>query len=323
MKRILKNFMATFDKLLPRIIVAVVGIPLILWLVMEGGYFFFAFVAIISSLSLYEWYKLAERKGAFPLKTVGLIGGFLINGVFVYERLQLDIYKFFAERGIHLAMFSQHQLFTVILLVFLLGIMLCELFRQKGSPIINVAVTVVGMLIVSLCFGTLIFTRELFPYGFPAYKFFGVGFPNDEQLLQIQHWGGFTVAAVFVSIWMCDTAAYFGGTWFGKHRLFERVSPKKTWEGAVFGFVFAVGTMIVAKIFFLDYLAMHHALILGALIGIFGQLGDLIESRFKRDAGVKDSSSILPGHGGVYDRFDSLVFIAPIVYLYIDFIVLS
>ena len=179
------------------------------------------------------------------------------------------------------------------------------------------------VLVISLCFGTLIFLRELFPYGFPVYKFFATGYANDLQLAQINRWGGYTVIAIFASIWMCDTAAYFGGSSFGKHLLFERVSPKKTWEGAVFGFIFSVLTMITAKILLLGYLAFQHALVLGVLIGIFGQVGDLIESRLKRDVGVKDSSTLIPGHGGLYDRFDSLVYISPIVYLYIDFIVLS
>ena len=110
---------------------------------------------------------------------------------------------------------------------------------------------------------------------------------------------------------------------FGKHKLFERVSPGKTWEGSVFGFVFAVVTMVIAQQTVLAYLALHHAVVLGVFVGVFGQIGDLVESRFKRDAGVKDSSTIIPGHGGVYDRFDSLVFLAPIAYLYIDFVVLS
>jgi phosphatidate cytidylyltransferase len=187
----------------------------------------------------------------------------------------------------------------------------------------NVATTIVGVLIISLFLGTLVFLRELFPYGFPVYKFFAVGLADDQQLKQINLWGGYTVIAVLMSIWLCDTAAYFGGKTLGKHKLFERVSPKKTWEGAIIGFIFSVLTMVGAKILVLGYLEYRHAIVLGMLIGIFGQLGDLIESRFKRDAGVKDSSSIIPGHGGVYDRFDSLVYISPIVYLYIDFIVLS
>jgi phosphatidate cytidylyltransferase len=79
----------------------------------------------------------------------------------------------------------------------------------------------------------------------------------------------------------------------------------------------------LAKLLVVSYLTFQHAIVIGVLIGIFGQLGDLIESRFKRDAGVKDSSTLIPGHGGLYDRFDSLVYISPIVYLYIDFVVLS
>ena len=316
--------MSKFENLPTRLLVALIAIPLILKLTMLGGYFFFFLITVISSLTLYEFYGLAEAKGAAPLKTLGLVAGVIVNAVFVYERFQVDIYQFIlAHFNIHLAMFSQHQLLTVVLLKFLLLTLLIELFRKKGSPITNIAATVLGVLMISLCFGTLIFLRELFPYGFPVYKFFATGYANDLQLAQINRWGGYTVIAIFASIWMCDTAAYFGGSTFGKHPLFERVSPKKTWEGAVFGFIFSVMTMIMAKILLLGYLAFQHALVLGVLIGIFGQVGDLIESRLKRDVGVKDSSTLIPGHGGLYDRFDSLVYLSPIVYLYIDFIVLS
>ncbi len=316
--------MSKFESLFTRILVAFIAIPLIIWLAMLGGYFFFFLVVVISSFTLYEFYELAEAKGAAPLKTLGLVAGFIVNGVFVYERLQVDIYQFCLDHfNIHLSMFSQHQLFMTVLLKFLLLTMLIELFRTKGSPTINIAATVLGVLVISLCFGTLIFLRELFPYGFPVHKFFATGFADDYQLAQIDRWGGYTVIAVLASIWMCDTAAYFGGMAWGKRPLFARVSPKKSWEGAVFGFVFSVVTMVAAKILVLDYLTYLHAITLGLIIGVFGQLGDLIESRFKRDAGVKDSSRFIPGHGGVYDRFDSLVYISPIVYLYIDFVVLS
>ena len=316
--------MAKFESLPARLLVAVIAIPLILTATMLGGYFFFLLITVISSLTLYEFYRMSEAKGAAPLKTLGLIAGVIVNAVFVYERFQVDIYQFILGHfNIHLAMFSQHQLLTVVLLKFLLLTLLIELFRKKGSPITNIGATVLGVLMISLCFGTLIFLRELFPYGFPVYKFFAIGYADNLQLAQINRWGGYTVIAVFLSIWMCDTAAYFGGSAFGKHPLFERVSPKKTWEGAVFGFIFSVLTMVAVKMLLLGYLAFHHAIILGVLIGIFGQVGDLIESRLKRDVGVKDSSTLIPGHGGLYDRFDSLVYLSPIVYLYIDFIVLS
>jgi phosphatidate cytidylyltransferase len=315
--------MAQFSNLTTRVLVALIAIPVILWLTMSGGYFFFGLVALISAIALYEFYGMAEAKSAAPLKTLGIIAGFFINTVFIYERTQVEVYQFFLDHGVRLSMFSQHQLFSVVLLTFVLLVLLIELFRTKGSPTMNIATTVLGVLVISFCFGTLIFLRELFPYGFPVYKFFTVGFADDRQLAQINRWGGFTVISILASIWICDTAAYFCGKAFGKHLLFERVSPKKTWEGSVCGFIFAVATMIAAKYLLLGYLALHQAIILGVLVGVFGQIGDLIESRFKRDAGVKDSSSLIPGHGGVYDRFDSLVYVAPIVYLYIDFVVLS
>lgn len=312
-----------YSTLPTRVMVALVAIPLILWAAFQGGYWFFALVALISGFSLWEFYLLAERKGVAPLKLIGLIFGLLVNFAFVYERAQIDLYRFFEGMGIRLSMFSQLQLLLVLELVFVVLVLLVELFRHKGSPLFNIGTTVLGVVTISLFFGTLIAIRELFPYGFPVYKFFPSALAQEQSLEQINRWGGFTIAAILATVWICDTAAYFGGLSLGKHKLFERVSPKKTWEGAVFGFVFANITMLVAQMLFLEYLSYSDALVIGSIIGVFGQVGDLIESRFKRDVEVKDSSAIIPGHGGVYDRFDSLVFVAPILYLYIDFVVLS
>jgi len=284
-----------FSTLPTRVGVAVVAIPLIVWAAMLGSYFFFALVALLSSLSLYEFYVLAEAKGAFPLKTVGLVAGVVVNGAFIYERLQAEVFRFFASKGFPLSMFSQLQFLLVAILIFLLVVLLFELFRQKGSPMLNAGTTVVGVMVVSLFFGTLIEIRELFPYGFPVSKFFAVSIAGDAELATITRWGGFTVVSLLASIWVCDTAAYFGGLTFGRHRLFERVSPKKTWEGAGFGFVGALLTMLAARSLVLDYLRIQDALIIGVIIGVFGQLGDLVESRFKRDAGAKDSSALIPG----------------------------
>ena len=101
------------------------------------------------------------------------------------------------------------------------------------------------------------------------------------------------------------------------------MSPNKSWEGAIAGFIFAVAAAIAAKYIVLEYLTLGAAAIIGSIVGVFGQLGDLIESLFKRDAGTKDSSRLIPGHGGALDRFDSLLLVAPLVYLYLDFIFFS
>jgi phosphatidate cytidylyltransferase len=132
--------------------------------------------------------------------------------------------------------------------------------------------------------------------------------------------GGFLVISLLVSIWICDSAAYYGGTALGKHKLFPRVSPKKSWEGAIFGFVFAVLTMIAAKFIVLDFLGWNTIISLGVIIGIIGQLGDLVESLLKRDAQVKDSSNFIPGHGGIFDRFDSLLLAAPVIFLFLTYV---
>ncbi len=99
------------------------------------------------------------------------------------------------------------------------------------------------------------------------------------------------------------------------------MSPKKTWEGAIAGFLGAIGAFVLMKALVLPYLTVGQAVVCGAIVGIFGQLGDLVESLLKRDAGIKDSSSLIPGHGGVLDRFDSILFVSPLLFLYLDFIV--
>lgn len=312
-----------FSTLPQRVAVAAVAIPAIVWVTLQGGYWFFALVAVISSLALYEFYGLTAAKGARPQRRIGLAFGLLLNLAFIYERWQVEAYTSFASMGIALSMFSMHQFILFVLLIFALVVGLVELFRTDGSALVNAGATVLGVMLVPMFFGTLVGLRELFPYGFPVPKFFPVGIAGDAELAQIDRWGGWTVVTLLASIWICDTAAYFGGLTWGRHRLFERVSPKKSWEGAVFGFFGAVASWLAARSLALDYLSLSQALVLGTLVGVFGQIGDLVESRFKRDAGVKDSSSLLPGHGGVYDRFDSLVFLSPIIYLYIDFVVLS
>jgi len=188
-----------------------------------------------------------------------------------------------------------HLVFVIVFLSFLY-----ELFRNEKSAILNVGVNLIGIFYIGLFVSSFISIREYFQ--------------------DYQH-GGFLMISMLATIWICDSAAYFFGLSFGKHRLFLRVSPKKSWEGAISGFVFSIITMLVAKLVIVDFLSWQNVIIIGIILGTVGQIGDLIESLLKRDAGVKDSSNIIPGHGGVFDRFDSLIYSAPIVFLYIRYFI--
>lgn len=115
--------------------------------------------------------------------------------------------------------------------------------------------------------------------------------------------------------WAGDTGAYFAGRAFGRTKLFERVSPKKTWEGAVGGFIFSIAFACGFKVLLLPSLTWGQAILLGALLDVVGVLGDLVESMFKRAFGVKDSGWIMPGHGGILDRIDSLLFTGPLTWV--------
>ena len=128
------------------------------------------------------------------------------------------------------------------------------------------------------------------------------------------------VTWVFVSLllaWLGDTGAYFAGRAFGNTRLFPRVSPKKTWEGAIGGAVAVVAGMAVVKLVAVPHMGWGHVIVLGILGDVAGVVGDLVESMIKRWAGVKDAGSFLPGHGGILDRIDSLLFTAPLTWLYV------
>ena len=131
---------------------------------------------------------------------------------------------------------------------------------------------------------------------------------------------GKLIIAVLGTIWSVDTAAYFIGSKFGRHKLLERISPKKTVEGAVGGVFGGYIFILIAKYTFLTEIEILELIIIAAALVVFGQIGDLVESLIKRKAEIKDSSDILFGHGGFLDRFDSLIFVSPVIYLIIIFI---
>jgi phosphatidate cytidylyltransferase len=187
-----------------------------------------------------------------------------------------------------------------LLITILLLLTIIELFQNKKSAIINLGTTLLGILYFGLFASALLSLREMYQVDYSQ--------------------GGLLIISIFASIWICDSAAFFGGTALGKHKLLPRVSPNKSWEGAIFGLLFAVIAMVISKVIFLDFLSWFDVITIGLIVGIIGQIGDLIESLFKRDAGVKDSSALIPGHGGIFDRFDSLLYTAPAVLLYIKYL---
>lgn len=304
-----------------RVLVAVIAIPVILLLAYLGGWFWFAFMLSVLVVSLMEFRALVLAKGMEPQPALMIAGAGGLLVVFINERLRSDLGLLF-DGSIATAL--QWQAFIWILLLLLVVAMLVELFRNRGSAVFNLSALFFGVLYIGLGAGTAVGIREIFSIGeFPVGAWFGTVELSMEQASQLHQWGGFTTMALLATIWICDTAAYFGGRAMGKKKLFVRVSPNKTWAGALWGLAGAVAAMVAAKYLFLDYLALSHAVVIGVFVGTIGQLGDLAESLLKRDAAVKDSSTLLPGHGGVLDRFDSLLFVSPVVFLYLDFVVFA
>jgi phosphatidate cytidylyltransferase len=265
-----------------RIIVALLSIPLILAACYFGKFYFLLFALGIALIAFYEFSMMAKNKGMNLNLWLGF-PGIIFLVLNQYYHLYMDSYNF--------------------LILFVVITSLIELFRKNGSAIYNLSGTLFGVCYLGLFAASLIALREYYP-------------SLEEQYSK----GGFLIISIFASIWVCDSAAYYGGTALGKHKLFPRVSPKKSWEGAVFGFVFAVLTMVASHYIILGFIGWNSIIALGVIIGIIGQLGDLVESLLKRDAQVKDSSNILPGHGGMFDRFDSLLLTAPVILLYLTYV---
>lgn len=278
-----RNFHLNLKKLGLRVVVTIFGAPLIIFLVLKGGLPFVILVLIINLRSQYEFYKLTELKQMLPFKILGLIGTVLIT---------FSFYKFGLEK-----------LWLIITILFYITLLL-ELFRNKGSATLNIAATTWGFFYPACFFSFHILLREL-----------------PKSVNHAYEAGASWIILMLVTIWICDTAAYFVGSTIGRHKLYARVSPHKTVEGAIAGFLFAILTAYILHATYVKTVSLTHCLIIGAAIGIMSQIGDLVESIFKRDAAVKDTSGILPGHGGFLDRFDAPLFVAPLMYLYLRFIV--
>ena len=234
-----------------------------------------------------EFYKLARETGLSPQRWMGLAVGVLLFA------LNFIVFRQFSRSV------TDEAGGAVLYLLLYIGLLLptlfvCELFRRSATPLANLGATLLGVLYVAVPLSLLLYVPVLAGDGV---------------------WRPETVLCYIFIIWSNDVFAYLVGMTFGRHRLCERLSPKKSWEGFFGGLAGAVATGLAAA-YALDanYWVWGGLALVASLSGV---AGDLVESMFKREAGVKDSGQVIPGHGGVLDRFDALLLSAPYVFLYL------
>jgi phosphatidate cytidylyltransferase len=243
-----------------------------------GGYTFTVFYLLLSVFALAEFYKLIKTSGIRPHRNVGLAVSTLI---------------FMMTAGYHFLQFDSKFLLLLIPLIF--SVFLCELYKKDKIPFGNISYTFVGFVYVTV------------PFCF----YYSLGFLNDWNVYNFH-----LPLAFMLMLWASDTGAYLFGRKLGSHKLFERHSPKKTWEGFFGGVLTSVLVSFVISYFFREINPWVWAG-MAVLIVSFGTLGDLVESMLKRSLNAKDSGTLLPGHGGLLDRFDGLLIAAPVVYAYL------
>ena len=187
----------------------------------------------------------------------------------------------------------------ILLIGIALTAMIVEIFRKKETPLLNISILVFSFVWLGLMLGSLSELRNLPDIGFKI------------------------TLALFLSVWICDTGAFFFGKKFGKKKILPEVSPNKTWVGTIAGFISSMIFLLILNQsgYFPDIFSLVDVVVLGLITGIFGQFGDWAESLLKREANVKDTSNILAGHGGVLDRFDSLTFAAPLILIYCTYFI--
>ena len=260
---------------------AFVFAALLIGSILFNEYSFFGLFLFITVAGLYEFFSLITKEKIFSQKIVGVILGILV----------------FSSNFLFLKGFVGVKFYYLFIIVFTL-ITIFELYRNKKDPFTNIAFTLFGVVYIALPLSLL--------------SFFVIDI--DTTIYSPNILLGF----IFL-IWINDSGAYVFGSLFGKKKLFERISPNKTWMG----FIGGVGSAL-ALAFFLPFLfselSRTNWIVIALIASVIGTFGDLLESIFKRSLQIKDSGNILPGHGGILDRFDSILLASPIVFVYLEYI---
>lgn len=273
----MNNPIRHLSELKQRILTSIIGISIMLTALYwnEWTYFLLFFViCLLSQLEFYKLLKLDEER--LPLRTFGTI-----NGLLIY------VITFFIEKG------YLPSRYYYLIFVGLSGAYFIKLYgykRKDMKPFANIGFTFLGVLYVAV------------PFAFLNSIIF---LPDGSYSWQI------IMGCLFI-LWANDTGAYFSGRNFGKHQLFQRISPKKTWEGSIGGACLAISVGLFQSFWF-THLQQLEWVVISIIIVVVGTYGDLVESMFKRSINIKDSARTIPGHGGFLDRFDGLLLATPFI----------
>jgi phosphatidate cytidylyltransferase len=267
----------SLTELQQRIIAAAIGALIILGALAYSEWAYFIVFFFISMFTMLEFYKLLGLDGNLPLRTFGTtVGLILFTLTFFVEKYNFN-----------------HELYYLVFVLLSTAFVIKLYSKKDEKPFRNIAFTYLGIIYVAVPFALL--NTAVFMKGF-----------YSNQVI---------VGSLFL-IWASDTGAYFAGRAFGKHKLFFRVSPKKTWEGSIGGTVLALVFAWLISLYCTD-LQLWQWLCIAVIIVITGTYGDLVESLFKRSIHIKDSGNTIPGHGGFLDRFDSLLLSAPFIVTFV------
>ena len=268
--------------LITRTITGIVFVAAIIGSVLWHPFAFAFLFLIITIIGVLEFYRLVASPNIHPQKITGIL---VASAVFILSALSAS---------------SIIPVWSLFVLIPLLSVFfITELYRRKPDPVNNLVYSLFAIIYIAIPFSLLnfFFNPSLETHG--SHPFLLVGY--------------------FALVWINDIFAYLTGILVGKHKLFERISPKKTWEGTAGGLVF---TVLIALLFsrFLPELRVSNWIIIAILVIISGTFGDLCESMMKRKFNIKDTGTILPGHGGILDRFDALFLSAPVILFYLKLI---
>ena len=245
-----------------------------------------ALFAVIMLGGLVEFYRLCRKKGVEPMSSVGVATSLAIFGL---------AFAVFLQWGTPATDLTGRIVLGALLYTMLIvpTAFVCELWRKSPTPIANIATTFMGIIYVALPMAMVLFIPQLL----------------------VGKWSGLAMLAFIGIIWVNDIFAYLVGVTLGKHRLCERISPKKSWEGFFGGLIGAVGAAVLFGHLFGGNLLIWGGL--GLVTALAGVAGDLVESLMKREVDVKDSGKMMPGHGGFLDRFDALYLAVPFALFYL------